>query len=109
MRTILRNKMIKTALVAVAIFSILYLLFMYKTPEQLASEAKYIPQFFGLTKSDFLDLMERCMSLMKFIVKAVSGRILGVLIMKSDYVNFIQTSEEKLKKEEALTPIRHGC
>ena len=45
--------MIKIALVAVAILSMLYLLFMYKTPEQLASEAKYIPQFFGLTKSDF--------------------------------------------------------
>lgn len=54
MRTILRNKMIKTALVAGAISAILYFLFMYKTPEQLASEAKYIPQFFGLTKSDFL-------------------------------------------------------
>lgn len=53
MRTILRNKMIKIALAAVAILSMLYLLFIYKTPEQLASEAKYIPQFFGLTKSDF--------------------------------------------------------
>lgn len=54
MRTILRNKRIGIAIVAVAILSILYLLFIYKTPEQLASEARYIPQFFGLTKSDFL-------------------------------------------------------
>ena len=53
MRTILRNKIIK-ALVVVAALAGLYLLFIYKTPEQLASEAKYIPQFFGLTKSDFL-------------------------------------------------------
>lgn len=53
MRTILRNKRISIALAAVAILTMLYLLFMYKTPEQLASEARYIPQFFGLTKSDF--------------------------------------------------------
>lgn len=52
MRKILRNKIIK-ALVVVAALVVLYLLFIYKTPEQLASEAKYIPQFFGLTKSDF--------------------------------------------------------
>lgn len=53
MRIIPRNKMISIALVAIAILSMLYLLFIYKTPEQMASEAKYIPQFFGLTKSDF--------------------------------------------------------
>lgn len=53
MRTILRNKRIGIAIVAVAILSMLYLLFIYKTPEQLASEARYIPQFFGLTKLDF--------------------------------------------------------
>lgn len=29
---------------------------MYKTPEQQASEAKYIPQFLELTKSDFLGI-----------------------------------------------------
>lgn len=54
MRIILRNKMISIALVTVAILSMLYLLFIYKTPEQMASEAKYIPHFFELTKSDFL-------------------------------------------------------
>lgn len=53
MRKILRNKIIK-ALVVVAALAVLYLLFIHKTPEQMASEAKYIPQFFGLTKSDFL-------------------------------------------------------
>ena len=53
MRIILRNKMISIALVAIAILSMLYLLFIYKTPEQMASDAKYIPQFFELTKSDF--------------------------------------------------------
>ena len=52
MRKSLRNKII-TALVVVAALFVLYLLFIYKTPEKLASEAKYIPQFFGLTKSDF--------------------------------------------------------
>lgn len=52
MRTIPRNKRIGIALAAVAILTMMYLLFMYKSPEQLASEAKYIPQFFGLTKSD---------------------------------------------------------
>lgn len=40
-------------MVSAALLSILYLLFVYKTPEQLASEAKYIPRFFELTKSDF--------------------------------------------------------
>lgn len=45
--------MIAVSLITAALLSILYLIFVYKTPEQLASEAKYIPQFFGLTKSDF--------------------------------------------------------
>ena len=40
MRTILRNKRIGIAIVAVAILSMLYLLFIYKTPEQLASEIR---------------------------------------------------------------------
>lgn len=53
MRIIPRNKVIAVSLITAALLSILYLLFVYKTPEQLASEAKYIPQFFGLTKSDF--------------------------------------------------------
>lgn len=53
MRLIPRNKRIAGAIASVALLSLLYLIFIYKTPEQLASEAKYIPQFFGLTKSDF--------------------------------------------------------
>lgn len=53
MRIIPRNKVIAVSLITAALLSILYLIFVYKTPEQLASEAKYIPQFFGLTKSDF--------------------------------------------------------
>lgn len=53
MRIIPRNNVIAVSLITAALLSILYLLFVYKTPEQLASEAKYIPQFFGLTKSDF--------------------------------------------------------
>lgn len=36
------------------LFSGIYWLFIYKTPEQLAGDAKYIPQFFGLTESDFI-------------------------------------------------------
>lgn len=53
MRIIPQNKRIRIALLASATLSMLYLLLMYTTPEQLASEVKYIPQFFGLTKSDF--------------------------------------------------------
>lgn len=48
-----RNKRIAAAIASAAVLSLLYFIFIYKTPEQLASEAKYIPQFFGLTKSDF--------------------------------------------------------
>ena len=53
MKIIPRNTVIAIALVSAALLSILYLLFVYKTPEQLASEARYIPRFFELTKSDF--------------------------------------------------------
>lgn len=53
MKIIQRNKVI-AALVCAFLLSMIYLFFVYKTPEQLASDAKYIPQFFGLTKSDFL-------------------------------------------------------
>lgn len=54
MRITPRNRVIVVALVSVALLSILYMILTYKTPELLASEAKYIPQFFGLTESDFL-------------------------------------------------------
>lgn len=53
MRIVPRNAVIAIALVSAALLSILYLLFVHRTPEQLASEAKYIPRFFELTKSDF--------------------------------------------------------
>lgn len=53
MRIIPRSKVIVRALVGATLLLILYLLFVYTTPEQLASEARYIPRFFELTKSDF--------------------------------------------------------
>lgn len=53
MKIIPRNTVIAIALVCAALLSILYLLFVYKTSEQLASEARYIPRFFELPKSDF--------------------------------------------------------
>lgn len=42
------------AIAILLLFSGIYWLFIYKTPEQLAGDAKYIPQFFGLTESDFI-------------------------------------------------------
>lgn len=54
MRFIQRHKRIVVGLTTVVLLFMLYFLFIYKTPEQMASESKYIPQFFGLTKSDFL-------------------------------------------------------
>lgn len=41
------------SMVSAALLSILQMLFVYRTPKQLAWEAKYVPRFFELTKSDF--------------------------------------------------------
>lgn len=49
-----KSRSIVISLITMVLLGTLYWLFIHKSPEQLASDVKYIPQFFGLTKSDFL-------------------------------------------------------
>lgn len=49
-----RKSRIYFSIISVLSLTLIYFGITYKTPEQLADDAKYIPQFFGLTEADFI-------------------------------------------------------
>lgn len=109
MRIIPRNNVIAVSLITAALLSILYLLFVYKTPEQLASEAKYIPQFFGLTKSDFFGFDGDMYVVDELHSQGRKWEDFGSAHYEIRLCELHPNVRREIEKKEVSKPIQHGC